>query len=95
MYREKMGGQPDPVSRFRGMKRTKLGMIGAFCVAFALSPLVATAQTSTGTSPATTTIAEEHHDYGWIGLVGLLGLAGLMGRRNDDRIRPDTTAARR
>lgn len=81
---------------------TNLRALAVLCIAFALSPIAMPAQTSPGTTPATTTTSdtiydrgerEEHHNYGWIGLLGLAGLAGLMRKKDDDR-RYDTTAGR-
>lgn len=79
-----------------------LTLTAGLFIAAALSPLVASAQTTPETataavSPANTGLTtdydrSEHHDYGWIGLAGLLGLAGLMGKNRADRVidRTDT-----
>ncbi len=80
-------------------KKTR-GALAAICIALALSPVAAFAQTSPAPTPPITTSTrvmtddrDEHHDYGWIGLLGLLGLAGLMRKKHDDH-RHDTTAGR-
>ncbi len=78
------------------MTLKKLYLVSAACAVAALSPVIATAQTSpaaTVRDTTTTVDADDDQDYGWIGLLGLLGLAGLMKKKTDDR-RYDTTSAR-
>ena len=78
------------------MKYNKLFLMAALCVATAIAPIAANAQTSPAggtTTTQTTDDRNDHKDYGWVGLLGLLGLAGLMKKRHDDH-RHDTTAGR-
>ena len=78
------------------MKYNRLLLMAAVCIATAVAPIAANAQTSPAGGTTTTRTTDNDRDddddtdYGWIGLLGLLGLAGLMRKKHDDH-RHDTT----
>ena len=68
-------------------KRVAAGLLGLTLTLAAQAPAQPAnepAGTATRTETGTTTRANDHWDYGWLGLLGLLGLAGLL-RRGDRR----------
>lgn len=78
--------------------RTLVASASSACLSIAVmigaSTISASAQTATSApTDAASTVsqpAQEHHDWGWLGLIGLAGLAGLRRQPRDTDIRTTT-----
>ena len=105
MERELMRREDRRISREENMMKKILLTLAILVTAGALSfgqsgdrPASADAN-SAGAPVATPRLdADQHHDWGWLGLLGLAGLGGLAGRKRNEvagRNRSDINEVRR